>query len=219
MLDAIPYPRVGPGLVPSQQRSHIRPLATLDGRGPFSKNEAAAHPHARAHKLPTIPHKRLFDRSDQSEAVLAQRGQDASSPRLLDNKGPGRIAAHRDDAKQPSSESAHTPGPVQSTLPSCSQAKRPLEQPRQRSTTRSPLVGSRSIHSCCENLASCLVRSPGWRIVQGRAQQLLGLPLLVVVWRVVCVPYRACMHQFALGGYLPIDCCSRASAATGPFCL
>jgi hypothetical protein len=111
-----------------------------------------------------------------------------------------------------------TPGPVQSTLPSCSQAKRPLEQPRQRLTTRNPFVGSRSIHSCYENLASCLVRSPGWRIVQGRAQQSLGLPLLVVVWCVVCVPYRACMHQFALGGYLPIDCCSRASAATGPFC-
>jgi hypothetical protein len=110
MLHAIPYPRAGPGLVPSQPGSHIRPLATLDGRGPFSKNEAAAHPHARAHELPTILHKDLFDSSDQSEAVLAQRGQDASSPRLLDDKGPGRIATHRLDAKQSSSESAHMPG-------------------------------------------------------------------------------------------------------------
>lgn len=37
MLHTIPYPRAGPGLVPSQQRSHTRTLATLDGRGSSEK--------------------------------------------------------------------------------------------------------------------------------------------------------------------------------------
>lgn len=85
-------------------------------------------------------HKRLFDSSDQSEAVLAQRGQDASSPRLLGNKGPGSIAAHRDDAKQPSSESAHTPGLSNRRCPRAHKPKALMSSPA--SARRSTRLGA-----------------------------------------------------------------------------
>lgn len=98
-------------------------------------------------RAPTIPNKRLSDSSDQSEAVLAQRGRDASSPRLLDNKGPRRIALL--DSPLPNQPIiACTPSPVQSTLPSCSQAKRPLSNPASAGRLGAPsLALGRFIHA------------------------------------------------------------------------
>ncbi|PTB45563.1 hypothetical protein M441DRAFT_320662 [Trichoderma asperellum CBS 433.97] len=110
------------------------------------------HTHMRARtSCPLFLNKPFFDSSDQSEAVLAQRGQDASSPRLLVNKGPGRIAAHLHDAKQPSSESAHTPDLSNRRCPRAHKPKALLGDPasaRWRTRLGAPsLVLGRFIHA------------------------------------------------------------------------